>query len=149
MKSIKVISRTCLLSAVLACVAVSVGHADDEDTIDHRQHIMKTLGEQVSIQSMMAEKKVPADDFATPAQVLALAAATAKSAFEPEVEGGAAKPEVWSAWEDFEKRLDELVAATADLAKAAQSGGMAAAAPKMRSALTCKGCHDTYRVPKR
>ena len=147
-RSIQVGIRASILGAMLTSVAIPVS-ADDQDTIDYRQHIMKTMGEQVAILSMMAEKKAPADDFATHAEVLALTAATAKSAFEPEVEGGDAKPEVWSAWDNFEKRMDELVAATADLAKTAKSGGIAAAAPKMRAALTCKGCHDTYRVPKR
>lgn len=146
--SIKAISRVCAASAILLYAAAPVVQADDEDTIEHRQHVMKTLGEQVAILSMMIEKKVPADDFATHAQVLALAASTAKAAFEPEVEGGEAKPEIWSSWDDFEKRLDELVAGTAELAKAAQSEGMEAAASRMRSALNCKSCHDTYRVRK-
>ncbi len=145
--SVKHIARASVLGVLLASATVPVS-ADDEDTIDYRQHIMKTLGEQVAILGMMVEKRAPADDFAAHAEVLALAASTAKAAFEEEVEGGAAKPEVWSAWEDFEKRMDELATATADLAKTAKSGGMAAAAPKMRTALTCKGCHDTYRVPK-
>lgn len=133
--------------AMLGCGAAS--HADDQDTIDYRQHIMTTMGEQVSILGMMVQQKAPDADFATHAEVLALTAATAKTAFEPEIQGGKAKPEVWSQWADFEKRIDALVAATADLAKTAKSGGAAAAGPKMQSALTCKGCHDTYRVPKK
>ena len=145
-RALAICGRVALLG-VLAFGGVS--HADDQDTIDYRQHIMKTLGEQVSILGMMVEKKAPADDFATHAQVLALTAATAKAAFEPEIQGGKAKPEVWTQWADFEKRIDALVASTADLAKTAKSGGVAAAGPKMQSALTCKGCHDTYRVPKK
>lgn len=133
------------LLGMLTCGGV---HADDQDTIDYRQHIMKTMGEQVTILGMMVQQKAPADDFATHAQVLALTVATAKAAFEPEVPGGAAKPQVWSQWPDFEKRMDALVAATADLAKVAKSSG-AAAGSKMQAALTCKGCHDTYRVPKK
>jgi cytochrome c556 len=136
-----------VLLATLAFGAAS--HADDQDTVDYRQHIMKTLGEQVAILGMMAQQKAPSDDFATHVQALALTAATAKAAFEPEIRGGNAKPEVWSQWADFEKRIDALAAATADLAKTAKSGGAAAAAPKLQSALTCKGCHDTYRVPKK
>lgn len=135
------------LLGVLAFGAAS--HADDQDTVEYRQHIMKTLGEQVAILGMMVQQKAPADDFATHVQALALTAATAKAAFEPEIQGGNAKPEVWSQWADFEKRIDALTVATADLAKTAKSGGAAAAGPKMQAALTCKGCHDTYRVPKK
>jgi cytochrome c556 len=128
---------------------MTASRADDQDVVDYRQHIMKTMGEQVAMLGMMMENKAPADDFAKHAEVLALTASTAKFAFETEIEGGAVKPEVWSAWEDFAKRMDALVASTADLAKTAKAGGMAAAGPKMRTALTCKGCHDTYRVPKK
>jgi cytochrome c556 len=142
--------RLLLLCSLLTGLGVqSVGNADDQDAIDYRQHVMKTMNAQVEMLSMMIEKKVPADDFATHAQVLAIAAATAKSAFEPEIEGGAAKPEVWTAWDDFAKKMDALVAGTAELAKTAKSGGVAAAAPKMQQTLTCKGCHDTFRVPKK
>lgn len=119
--------------------------ADDQDVIDYRQHAMKTLGEQVAAMAMMAQNKVPADNFAVHAQILANAAAMTKSAFTPKVAGGKAKPEVWAKWDDFAKRLDALAASTADLAKTAQQGGMAAAAPKMQAALAnCKACHDTY-----
>ena len=76
-------------------------------------------------------------------------AATAKKAFEPNVPGGDAKPEVWANWKDFSKRLDDLTAATAELAKTAKAGGIAAAGPKVQDALTCKGCHDVYREKKK
>jgi len=98
---------------------------------------------------MIMQHKAPADNFVTHTRILAITAATAKSAFEPKVLGGDAKPEVWAQWADFSKRLDALTAATADLAKTAQAGGIAAAGPKVQSALNCKGCHDSYSVPKK
>jgi cytochrome c556 len=51
---------------------------------------------------------------------------------------------VWANWAEFSKRLDDLVAATAEMDKAAKAGGLAAAVVKMQS-LPCKGCHDNYR----
>jgi len=137
--------------AALAAVTILPGKAlaDDQDVIDYRQHAMKTMGEQVAAMAMMAENKVPGDNFAVHAQILADVAAMAKSAFTPKVVGGKAKAEVWANWDDFAKRLDALAASTADLAKTAQQGGVAAAAPKMQAALTCKGCHDTYRDDKK
>ena len=72
-----------------------------------------------------------------------------KKAFEPRVPGGAAKPEIWSKWPDFSKRLDVLTAATEALSKTAKDGGVAATSPTLQAVLTCKGCHDTYRVPKK
>jgi len=134
---------------LLVALAMAAGPAlaDDQDVIDYRRHIMTTLGEQTAILGMILEKRAPANDIATHAQVLAVTAATAKMAFEQEIQGGDSKPEVWGKWDDFTKRMDALVAATADLAKAAKDGGAAAVGPKMQ-ALNCKSCHDTYRVPK-
>jgi cytochrome c556 len=121
----------------------------DQETIDYRQHAMKTMGEQVAAMGLMAQGKIPPDNFALHAQILAIAASTAKFAFTPKIAGGEAKPDVWAKWDDFSKRLDALTAATADLAATAKSGGMAAAAPKMQAALSCKGCHDLYREAKK
>ena len=138
----------------LALAAVLVGssaavYADDQDTIDYRQHVMKTLGEQAASIGMILQQKAPAENFATHVKILAVSAAMAKKAFEPKVQGGDAKPEVWSNWADFAKKMDALAAATDELAKTAATGGVAAAGPKVKDALTCKGCHDTYRVPKK
>jgi cytochrome c556 len=135
-----------LLASIL--LAAPGSQADDADVIDYRRHIMKTMGEQAKIIGMILEKRAPADDLATHAKVLAIAAQTAKSAFEPNIPGGEAKPEVWAQWDDFAKRLDELAAATDELAKSAQSGGADAVASRMKN-LPCKKCHETYREEKR
>lgn len=121
--------------------------ADDQDVIDYRSHVMKTLGEQMGAISMILENKAPPDNFALHMKVLAVTATQAKKAFEPKVPGGNAKPEVWANWADFSKRLDELVAGTAELASAAQHESVAAVGGKLKSALKCKSCHDTYRIP--
>ena len=140
-------------TAILAGVALLatlitplVARADDQDTIDYREHIMSTMGDQMVLIGQILQKKAPADDLAVYAQILAMTATTAKSAFMPNVAGGKAKPNVWTAWPDFSKRLDELVVSTADLAKAAKTGDTAAVGSKATS-LGCKGCHDTYRQP--
>jgi cytochrome c556 len=134
---------------IVVVLAATPSHADDQDVIDYRRHIMKTMGEEAAILGMIMQQKAPATDFAAHVQVLATTAATAKQAFEPKIAGGDSKPEVWAQWADFAKRMDALTAATADLAKSAKDGGVAAAGPKIQTALTCKGCHDTYRVPKK
>jgi cytochrome c556 len=134
---------------LLAVFTATVARADDQDVIDYREHIMSTLGEQAAAIGQILQQKAPADNFAVHVQILAITAATAKKAFEPKVPGGEAKPDIWAHWPDFAKRLDDLTAATADLAKTAKAGGIAAAAPKIQAALTCKSCHDTYRLEKK
>jgi cytochrome c556 len=117
--------------------------------IDYRQHIMKTLGETAQSLAMIMQGKAPAENFAVHAQILAITAASAEKAFTPKVPGGEAKADVWAKWDDFSKRMKELAANTADLAKTAQAGGKDAAGPKLKTALTCKGCHDIYREQKK
>jgi cytochrome c556 len=106
------------------------------------------LGEQFAALNLISKGKAPAGDVAVQAEVLSITASTAKLAFTPKVLGGESKPEVWDKWDDFSKRLDEMAAAAADLAKTAKQGGVAAVTPKL-SSLSCKGCHDDYRVAKK
>ncbi len=131
-----------MLAALTASAAVC---AEDQDLVDYRIHIMKSLDEQVASINMILQQKAPADGFASQVRSLAVTAATVKSSFKTRMPSAHAKPDIWADWPDFAKRLDEFVAATQALADTAQSGGLAAAGPKVPAALTCKGCHDKYR----
>lgn len=135
-------------AAMLATIIVpAIAQADDQDTIDYRQHVMNTMGDQLVLINQIVQKKAPADNLADFAQILAMTAATAQSAFKPNVAGGDSKPAVWTSWPDFSKRLDALVASTADLAKAAKAADTAALASKV-AALDCAGCHQVYMQKK-
>ncbi len=132
-----------LVIALLAAPGAASG--DDQDVIDYRHHVMKTIGEQVGAIQLILEKRVPADNLATHLKVIAAAAPQAKSAFTPEVAGGRAKPEIWADWADFSRRLDEFVAGAQALGQAADTDAAGAAAKL--STLNCKGCHEIYRAP--
>ncbi len=142
-------------AVVLSLLATAVmvpgsASADDQDTIDYRQHIMKTMGELTAALGQILQQKVVVapEAFVSHAETLAITAKMAKSAFQPKVLGGESKPEVWASWADFAKRLDELVVYTDAVASAAKSGGAAAAGPKLNDAHVCKDCHDHYRQKK-
>ncbi len=136
------------MAAMVAVVPVAA-HADDQDKIDYRQHVMATLGSQAGALFMILQEKVPPDNFASHVKALALTSTQALKAFEPHVEGGTSKgdamPAVWAKWDDFSGKMNELVEKLAALDKAAEDGGMAAAAPLVKTSFTCKGCHDDYR----
>ncbi len=141
--------------ASLGALALSAtALADNQDTIDYREHVMKTLAAQVGAIELIVQSKVPAEDnsnLATHLKILALTASTAKAAFKDNVPGGEAKSNVWSNGDlaaDFSKRMDELAANTADLEKTAD-GNPSTVAGKLQSVLTCKGCHDEYREQKK
>jgi cytochrome c556 len=134
------------LTTLILALAAFPGRADDQDVIDYRTHVMKTLGEQMGAIGMILENKAPPDNLGLHLKTLAVAATQAKKAFEPKVPGGNAKPEVWANWPDFSKRLDELVAATADAASGGAHESVASVGARLKS-VKCKSCHDTYRVP--
>ena len=139
-------TRSLVLTALGLLLITSLPiRADDQDVIDYRTHVMKTLGEQLDAVGLILENKIPPDNLGAHLKVMAVTATQAKKAFEPKVQGGNAKSEIWTNWADFSKRIDELVSGTADLAAAGQN--VAAVSGKMRSALKCKSCHDTYRKP--
>lgn len=140
--------RWAVCSTLMFVSAPVLVHADDTETIDYRKHVMKTLGENAQAVSMIVQKKAPAENFNAHVKALALASSQALKAFEPEAEGGNAKPEVWKNWKDFSAKMNELSANLAALDKTAQTQGMAAAAAKIKTSFTCQGCHDTYWAEK-
>lgn len=141
----KALAKGVVLGALICVAAAAV--ADDQDAVDYRKHVMSTLGEQVAAIDQIIAKKAPPDAFAVHVKTIAIAAGQTKLAFEPKIAGGDSKPEVWSNWADFAKRVDAMVAAANELAKAAQEGNVAVVGPKIKIALDCDGCHKIYMVP--
>lgn len=137
-----------LAFAAVATLPVTARADDPTDVIQYRQYVMKALGSQAAAMNATLQGKAPAENFAMHAEALAVVASQALVAFTPKVEGGDAKPEVWAKWDDFSKKMKEFQANTAEFAKLAQTGGAAAAQPKLQATMTCKGCHDVYRKPK-
>lgn len=122
--------------------------ADDQDVIDYRRHIMETLKAQTAALGMIMSGAIPDDNAIAHMDILAATAATALKSFEPKVEGGDAKAEVWAQWDDFSARMNDFAAKTAEMSKTAHEKGKDEALLLVMDALTCKQCHDTYRVKK-
>src|ERR1700743_3867413 len=111
----------CASVAMLSVMPAAL--ADDKDVIDYRQHIMNTLNEQAGALGQILSSAVPDDNVIAHLDALALTASTALKAFTPKVQGGEAKPEVWSNWADFSKRMNEFAKMTAEMAKTAHEQG--------------------------
>lgn len=122
--------------------------ADDKDVVDYREHIMKTLDAQTAAIGMIVSTQIGEDNLVAHAEAIALTAKQALKSFEAKVPGGESKPEVWSNWPDFEKRMNDFVEKTAKLAASAKTGGVPVVMEEMVDALSCKGCHDVYRNKK-
>ncbi len=122
--------------------------ADDQDVIDYRQRIMRTLDAQVAALGQILSGATPDDQVVSHLEVIALAAAQAAKSFEPKVAGGESKPEVWTNWTDFSAKMKDFEDKTADAARTAREQGKDAALTDILAALSCKQCHDPYRVSK-
>ena len=142
--------RTIIVAAAVAGLQFSAGaQADNQDVIDYRQYIMNTLNEQAAALGEILSGAIPDDNVVSHMDALALTASTALKAFVPKVPGGEARPEVWSQWDDFSRRMNDFAQQTASMAKIAHTQGKDAALAKVMDALSCKKCHDSYRREKR
>jgi len=138
-----------ILAVVLGLVGQQAVRADDQDTIDYRKLIMKQLDAESAALGMMVSGQVPPDALALEAKSIANAAKAALKAFEPNVPGGDAKPEVWSKWPDFSQRMEMFAKSTDEMAKVAETGNIPKVTELMVTALPCKECHDVYRNKKK
>jgi cytochrome c556 len=144
------VKRTIIVLAAVAGLQFPAGaRADNQDVIDYRQYIMNTLNEQAAALGEILSGAIPDDNVVSHIDALALTAATALKAFVPKVPGGEARPEVWSQWDDFSRRMNDFAQQTASMAKIAHAQGKEAALAKVMDALSCKKCHDSYRREKR
>ncbi len=144
MKSFAMLLGGAAMAAMLSMPAV----ADDKATTDYRINIMKAMGAQAAALGAAMQGKVPNDNIGLHARSIALGMKASVKAFEPKVVGGTSKAEVWDNWKDFSDRLMKLEAAAIVVADLADKGDMAGAQGKIRDMLTCKSCHDVYRVPE-
>lgn len=136
------------VSALTLLASMPAAAANDKDVIDYRQHIMSTLNEQAAALGQILSASVPDDNVIAHLDAIALTASTALKAFTAKVPGGEAKPDVWADWADFSKRMNDFARMTAEMAKTAHEQGKEAGLANVVDALSCKGCHDTYRKEK-
>lgn len=131
--------------AMVTALAASSATAGDKEIIEYREHIMKTLNEQSAALGMMLSMAVPDDNAISHMEAIALAAKIAPNAFEPEAVGGQSKPEVWTNWDDFSKRMNDFAKKTDEMVRVAKANGAATAMGNIIEYLPCKSCHDVYR----
>src|ERR1700730_3502981 len=96
-------------------------HASDQDVVDYREHIMNTLNEQAGALGEILSGAIPAENATAHLEAISLGASIALKAFERKVPGGEAKPDVWSKWADFSKRMNDFAQGTAAAVSVAKS----------------------------
>lgn len=114
-----------------------------------RQNIMLQIDKDAELLGEIAAGIQPPDKLAEVTKSIAESAEAAKSAFEPNVPGGRAKPEIWANWADYSRRMEEFSANANQLAELGAKGDLNGVTNALGDALSCKECHQLYRAPKK
>jgi len=143
-------AKTLCISALLMTGAAFAAEIEPtEPDVIARHDLMKTLGGAAKTLGGMASGEVAHDaaaaEAAKQAMITAAAKIEAKFTNNPTDPGSAAKPEVWTNWDDFLVKAKALsdAAGAIDVASAESIGaGMGGIGG------SCKGCHTDYRMQK-
>lgn len=109
---------------------------------------MTQLGKDSETLGKIVAGQLPADRLAETTKAIAQGAHDSVEAFKQQVPGGHAKPAVWTNHADFSARMDRFAAGADAMARAGETGNLAAVTGLMIEALPCKECHDLYREKK-
>ena len=140
-----VVTTIALASVVFFGALPTVARAGDLENIAYRQNIMKTIDAQAAAIGQILSGEVPDDQAVAHFESIALAASTALKSFEVKSLGGESKPEVWSNWADYSKRMMDFAQKSAEVVKVGKAQGKEAALAMALDALPCKSCHEKYR----
>jgi cytochrome c556 len=131
---------------LLACFSSVSGAVEPAEQIEYRKSVMKTLDEGLMAYQTATQLGVPQSEIAQHLRALALTSGQIKKAFEPRIEGGYAKPDVWKKWSEFSKRAESQSSKLMQLSTSAASGSLPGA-NELKTALGCVGCHEAFRQP--
>ena len=122
-----------------------------DEVIEYRRSVMTVVGWNFKPMNAMVKGKIPFDakEFAMHAERVAVMAPQALEGFAKGSDKGAetdALPEIWTHFEDFQSKLDDLVNESKAMSEVAKTGDEA----KMKDQFkklggACKACHDKYK----
>ena len=141
------------LSAFLfaATAATALAQMKPEAVIEYRRSAMTMIGWNFGPMSAMVKGKIPFDakEFAKHAERISTLTPQVLEGFAKGSDKGAetdAKPDIWTHFDDFQSKLDDLVKeskAMSDVAKGGDEAAMKDQFKKLGGA--CKACHDKYK----
>lgn len=137
------------MPAPLRAADAAISADDAAGIVFERQNLMLQLEKDAELLGEIAAGLKPKDQLGEVTRSIAEGAAASKAAFEPRVPGGRSRPDVWSNWADYSKRLDDFDRNAATLAALGAKGDLTGVTNILGDALACKGCHDVYRAPKK
>ena len=137
--------------ALVAIAATAAAQMKPDVVIAYRRSAMTMIGWNFGPLSAMVKGKIAFDakEFARHADRIAFLAPQVLEGFAKGSEKGAetdAKPGIWTHFDDFQSKLNDLIEQSKALSDVAQSGDEA----KMKDQFkklggACKACHDKYK----
>lgn len=138
-----------LVAIALPLAPLSSVLGQTSDPVLERQLIMQDLDDEAKIMGDIVAGVAPKTEMAKHAAQIAKDAKEAYDSFKRNAPGGNAKPEIWTNWPDYSKRMEAFVANSAKMAEVAKGGDVTAVTEVMVDAMPCKACHDLYREKKK
>lgn len=136
------------LVMTLALTFAATAMADGEAEYKYREGVMKTAGGHMSSMAAIMRGRVHFDNFKIHARGMADVASIMPGVFPPgsNIDKSESLPAIWENPGDFKAAMDEFVAASNELAAAAEGDDMGKIGAGMqRVGKSCKGCHDNFR----
>lgn len=141
--------------SLAACGGGGGGPAADAETPEgeayaYREAVMHLIADKMGTIGGMAREEIPVDEavFTKATADLVALSGMILEGFEVQgiATGSRSLPEIWTEWDDFQQKANDLATAAAGLAQAATTGGFAAAQGLVQgTAGNCGGCHRVYR----
>jgi len=153
MKLFKVVAISAVFT-ILSLTIVSAQQAETEPTAaekayEYRADVMHVLSAQRNVMRDMADAKRETDSvtFINAANALAALAKMIPEAFTINAIAAesAAKPDIWTNWDDFVARANKLSDTVSEIARVA-ANDLESAKGLAKNIRDCGGCHDDYRV---
>jgi cytochrome c556 len=138
---------------LLACglVATAIAEPKPEVVIDYRQSVMTVVGWNFGRLGAMVKGTAPFDakEFSMRADRLATLGPQALEGFAKGSDKGAktdAKAEIWTNFDDFQTKMNDMVTQTKALADVAKTGDEAKMKDQFKkTGGACKACHEKYK----
>jgi cytochrome c556 len=136
----------------LAVAATAAAQMKPDDVIEYRRSAMTMVDWNFKPMSAMVKGKIPFDarEFAKRADRVALLTPQLLEGFAKGSDKGAetdAKPEIWTHFDDFQSKLNDLINESKTLSEVAKSGDEGTMKEQFKKlGGTCKACHDKYKA---
>jgi cytochrome c556 len=145
----KAIGITASIIVVLGMTIQALAETTPEDAFDYRKAVMTSLRGHIGAASMIARGLVEDGDIVSHAHGLANGAKELHKLFPAGSNVGEteALPVIWEKTEEFAAAISKAEEATAAFVTAAESGDKEAIGGAFRDVgMSCRGCHDDFRV---